>query len=179
VLSAAEKRRLPTGEPRTDNAIDTIVAAPPRGRYWIPALFGFVLVALTAVKLTGLRFILFPPLVVIAFEMLGHPLECPWTRRPWLLPIACFLTAAGGLLCLKLMAFGPATAACSMGLGIVVLRGLKIHVPPALAVGLLPMVMHDPGPAYPFSVLIGTTAITLWFLAYRRWSAADSRLGIC
>lgn len=174
LISIVQKRRLPPGEPVTDNTIDVIIASPPAARHWIPALFAFVLVAFTAVKLTGLRFILFPPLVVIAFEMLGHPVECPWTRRPWLLPIACFLTAAGGLICFKLMGFGPAAAACSMTWGILVLHFVKIHVPPALAVGLLPMVMHAPGPAYPFSVLIGTTAITLWFLAYRRWALADS-----
>jgi hypothetical protein len=61
-----------------------------------------------------------------------------------------------------------------MGWGVLVLRVVKIHVPPALAVGLLPMVMRAPGLAYPLSVLIGTTAITVWFLAYRRWALADS-----
>ncbi|HUN57925.1 MAG TPA: hypothetical protein VMU41_07400 [Candidatus Binataceae bacterium] len=175
VLSTVQKSRLPPGEPVTDNRIDAIVASPPAARHWIPALFGFVLVAMTAVKLTGLRFILFPPLVVIAFEMLGHPVECPWTHRPWMLPMACFLTAAGGLICFKLMGFGPATAACSMGWGVLVLHFLKIHVPPALAVGLLPLVMTAPGPSYPFSVLIGTTVITIWFLAYRRWALAENR----
>jgi hypothetical protein len=174
LISIVQKRRLPAGEPVTDNKVDAIIASPPAARHWIPALFAFVLVAMTAVKLTGLRFILFPPLVVIAFEMLGHPVECPWTRRPWLLPIACFLPAAGGLICFKLMGFGPAAAACSMAWGVLVLHFLKIHVPPALAVGLLPMVMREPGPAYPFSVLIGTTVITIWFLAYRRWALADS-----
>jgi hypothetical protein len=174
LLSTVQKRWLPPGQPVMDNRIDLVVASLPAARHWIPALFGFVLVALTAVELTGLRFILFPPLVVIAYEMIGHPVECPWTRRPWLLPIACFLTAAGGLICFKLMGFGPSAAACSMGWGVLVLHVLKIHVPPALAVGLLPMVMNAPGPAYPFSVLMGTTVITIWFLAYRRWALAES-----
>jgi hypothetical protein len=49
-----------------------------------------------------------------------------------------------------------------------VLRVCKIHVPPALAVGLLPLVMNHPGIMYPFSVALGTTSITAWFLIYRR-----------
>src|SRR4029077_9991539 len=35
-------------------------------------LLAFVAFALVAVKLTGMRFILFPPLVVILYEMLSH-----------------------------------------------------------------------------------------------------------
>jgi hypothetical protein len=150
-----------------ENRIDAIIATPPAAGYWVIALFGFVIVMLTLVKLTGLRFILFPPLVVIAYEMLGHPAHCPWARRPWMLPIACFLTAAGGLVSYKLLGFGPAAAACAMAWGIGVLRVCDIHVPPALAVGLLPLVMNHPGPMYPFSVALGTASITLWFLSYR------------
>jgi hypothetical protein len=152
-----------------DNRIDAVIATPPAGRYWSLALFGFVLVMLTLVRLTGLRFILFPPLVVIAYEMLGHPAHCPWARRPWMLPIVCFLTAAGGLICFRLFGFGPLTAACAMGWGIIILRACDIHVPPALAVGLLPLVMNHPGAMYPFSVALGTTSITVWFMGYRRF----------
>jgi HPP family len=156
----------PTPEPRGTNAIDAVIATLPTGRYWAAALFAFVIIALTCVKLTGLRFILFPPLVVIAFEMLGHPAECPWARRPWMLPLVCFLTAMGGLVAFKLFGFGPLTAATAMAWGILVLRVTNMHVPPALAVALLPLVMNQPGFAYPFSVAFGTTAITVWFLAY-------------
>jgi hypothetical protein len=157
-----------------ENRIDAIIATPPAVRHWAPALFGFVLIMMTLVKLTGLRFILFPPLVVIAFEMLGHPDYCPWVRRMWMLPVVCFLTAAGGIFFFKLFGFGPVTAAFATSWGIVVLRVCDIHVPPALAVGLLPLVMNHPGPTYPFSVALGTTSITFWFMGYRRFLGADS-----
>jgi hypothetical protein len=146
--------------------IDEAVERLPLGRYWLIALIGFVAAATFFVKLTGLRFILFPPLVVIGFEMFGHPTICPWARKPLVLPAACFVTAAGGLLFWKLLGSGAVSAACSMAWGITALRLFDLHVPPALAVALLPQVMASPTIAYPFSVGAGTLMMSFWFLLY-------------
>jgi len=148
--------------------------------FWLAALMIFVTLAVFCVELSGhpaiqmllgnsreLRFILFPPLVVIGFEMLGHTAICPWARRPLLLPAACFVTAAGGLLFWNLLGDGAAAAAFSMAWGIAVLRLFDLHVPPALAVALLPQVMASPTIAYPLSVGTGTLLMTFWFLLYR------------
>jgi hypothetical protein len=148
--------------------LDDAIERPPAGYYWVLALLAFVAMAVSIVKLTGMRFVLFPPLVVIGFEMLGHTDICPWAKRPWPLPLACFLTAAGGLLFWQLLGVGPLTAGLSMGWGILVLRVFDLHVPPALAVALLPLVMDSPTIAYPFAVGIGTLLMTLWFLLYQR-----------
>ena len=156
-------------------AVDDTIEQTPVGSYWLIALMLFVAVAVLLVKLTGLRFVLFPPLVVIGFEMFGHTAICPWARRPLLLPVACFLTAAGGLLFWNLLGAGPAAAACSMACGMVILRVFDLHVPPALAVALLPFVMHSPTIAYPFSVGIGTLMMTLWFLFYQSFSGRFER----
>jgi hypothetical protein len=139
----------------------------PHNYGWLVPLIGFVAVATFCVKLTGLRFILFPPLVVIGFEMFGHTALCPWAQRPLWLPLACFLTAAGGLFFWQMFGVGPLAAGCGMAWGILVLRLLDLHVPPALAVALLPLVMDHPTIAYPFSVGIGTLMMTLWFLFYQ------------
>jgi HPP family protein len=147
--------------------VDEAIEQAPAGSYWLLALMLFVAAAVFFVKLTGLRFVLFPPLVVIGFEMFGHTAICPWAQRPMFLPAACFLTALGGLLFWNLLGAGPTAAACSMACGIVVLRLFDLHVPPALAVALLPLVMNSPTIAYPLSVGIGTLLITLWFLLYR------------
>jgi hypothetical protein len=101
--------------------------------------------------------------------MFGHTAICPWAKRPLLLPVACFLTAAGGLLFRRLLGDGPVGAACAMGWGILVLRLMDLHVPPALALALLPFVMTSPTGAYPLSVGIGTVLMTLWFLMYQRF----------
>ena len=97
------------------------------------------------------------------------PIRQPWASRPWLLPIACLLTAAVGLMFWNLLGVGPAAVACSMAGGVVVLRLFDLHVPPALAVALLPFVMNSPTIAYPFSVGIGTLLMTLWFLFYKSY----------
>lgn len=152
----------------TEDAVDDAIERAPTHYYWLPALIAFVAVAALVVDLTGLRFILFPPLVVIGFEMLGHTAICPWAKRPLVLPIACFLTAAGGLLCWQMFGVSPLAAASSMGLGIVVLRVFDLHIPPALAIALLPLVMDSPTIAYPVSVGAGTVLLTLWFIACQR-----------
>ena len=154
-------------ERASEDIADDEVERLPAGHYWLAALMLFVVIGVAAAKWTGLRFILFPPLVVIGFEMFGHTAICPWAKRPLLLPAACFLTAAGGLLFWRLLGDGPSAAACAMGWGILVLRLFDLHVPPALAVALLPFVMTSPSVAYPLSVGIGTLLMTLWFLLYQ------------
>ncbi len=163
-LSAAQNWLEPVSP---TEVVDEAVEQIPAGSYWLPALMAFVAAAVFFVKLTGLRFILFPPLVVIGFEMFGHTAICPWAKKPMFLPAVCFVTAAGGLLFWKLLGVGPATAVCSMAWGIVALRLFDLHVPPALAVALLPLVMNSPTIAYPVSVGIGTLLMTLWFLLYQ------------
>src|SRR5262249_13053595 len=150
---------------------DLLESPPPNSRDLLP-LIAFVAAATATVELTNLRFILFPPLVVIGFEMFGHPEICPWAARLLVLPVACFLTAVAGLVLFKFVGANPLTAALAMAAGIAVLRVLDLHVPPALAVALLPMVMDHPSYAYPFSVGIGTLSMTLWF---RGWKALAPR----
>jgi hypothetical protein len=152
------------------DVVDEEIEQTPAGSYWLIALMLFVAMAVLVVKLTGLRFVLFPPLVVIGFEMFGHTAICPWAKRPMFLPAACFLTAAGGLLFWNLLGVGPVAAGCSMACGMVVLRLFDLHVPPSLAVALLPFVMDSPTIAYPISVGIGTLLMTLWFLLYQSFS---------
>jgi hypothetical protein len=121
------------------------------------------------VKLTGMRFILFPPLVVILYEMLSHREHCPWVGRPIALPVACFVSALGGYFFFAHLASAPIVAMLSMAWGIAVLRTLDLHMPPVLAVALLPLVMAHPTIAYPISVGIGTTLASVWFELLCRW----------
>jgi hypothetical protein len=151
-----------------NDIIDDLIETTPSGYAWLVVLMAFVAVAVFFVKLTGLRFVLFPPLVVIGFEMLGHTAICPWADKPLRLPVACFLTALGGFVSWHFLGVTPLAAAVSMAWGIATLRVCDLHVPPALAVALLPLVMDKPTIAYPFAVGIGTTLLSLWFLAYQR-----------
>jgi hypothetical protein len=67
-----------------------VSADAPPGLTWVIAYFAFLTLAVAMVRLTGLRFILFPPLAVIGFEMFSHAESCAWANRPFRLPIACF-----------------------------------------------------------------------------------------
>lgn len=139
----------------------------PNGGYACLALGVFLVLAVCCVKLTGLRFLLFPPLAVLGFEMFSHPRTCAWGRRPLLMPLACFLTAGGGYLFWRLGGLHPLTAAASMAWGFLVLYILKLHVPPAMAVALIPMIMTRPTAAFPVAVALGTVLLTICYLLYR------------
>jgi hypothetical protein len=135
----------------------------PHDRFWVVTLLAFVLLLGIPAQRTGLRFILFPPLIVMAYELFGHPEIPGWMERPSLFPVTCILTATGGVVALHLCRSSVVgvmlTVLCSIG----ILRAFKVHMPPALAVGLLPFVMASPNMRYPLSVGIGTAALTLCF----------------
>jgi len=179
-ISIPWRRYSEAHDPGGDEPADSISAPapePPASSAGIsrvlPAalwpLLAFVAFAVIVVKLTGLRFILFPPLVVILYEMLSHRERCPWVARPIGLPIACFLTAAGGYFFRAHIALDPLAAMLSMAWGIGVLRLFDIHIPPALAVALLPMVMDRVTVEYPVAVGVGTTMASVWFKVFERW----------
>jgi hypothetical protein len=119
-------------------------------------------------QLTGWRFLLFPPLVVIGFEMFAHPVACPWAGRPLMLPVACTLSALTGLLVVQTLGAGPLAAIGSIAVAVLVLGVLDLHVPPALAVGLLPMVIAQPDHRFPVAVALGALMLTTSFLFWRR-----------
>jgi HPP family len=163
-------RRKYQGAAEVSNTdLDDVLETPAAGKKWILPYFLFLTAMASCAAASGLRFILFPPLIVIAYEMFTHPTTCRWAGKPLALPVACFLTSAVGLLAVTLLRSEGIAAGCSMVFGIVVLRLLKIHMPPALAVGLLPLIIDEPSIRYPVSVGIGTGALTLAFLIYRRW----------
>ena len=148
--------------------IDEVLESTPRGRYWAVALLAFVALTGLVAQFSGLRFILFPPLITIAYEMFGHPETCPWLKSPWGFPACCFLTALGGLISFRVFGLGALGAGCAMAAGVLMLRVFDVHMPPALAVALLPFAMASPDMKYPASVGIGTLALTGFFLIYQR-----------
>lgn len=151
---------LPGGRP-------TRVPELPHAAYAYLALGVFLVLAVWCVQLTGLRFLLFPPLAVLGFEMFSRPRTCAWSGRPLLMPLACFLTAGGGFLFWKFGGLHPLTAAASMAWSFLVLYVLDLHVPPAMAVALIPLIMARPTAAFPIAVALGTLLLTICFLLYR------------
>ncbi|KAA8964282.1 MAG: hypothetical protein F6Q13_10170 [Mycobacterium sp.] len=157
--------------------LDDHLEAPPTGVRGIAPFFLFVTVMASSAMLSGFRLILVPPLIVMGYEMFAHPASCAWTGKPLSLPVACLLTSTGGWLAVSQFGKGAIAAGCAMVVGIVVLRALKLHLPPALSIGLLPLVIDSPDIGYPISVSIGAAALTVAFLLYRRWIIGRCRAG--
>ena len=134
---------------------------------WLPFFSAFLVVAAVCAILTGMRFLLFPPLVVIAYEMFAHSEDCPWAQRPLLVPLICGLTATAALLIIGWLGAGAMAAALSALCGTVVLRVFRLHFPPAIAVALLPFVMKQPDFRYPVAVMMGTAILCAAFLLWR------------
>ena len=170
-------RHLPRASASPRERVDDQMEAAPRRWQWAPALFVFVAVDALLAERTGLRMLLFPPLVVIAFEMFSHPTICPWARRPLRLPIACGLTAVIGWLVVRYLGPGVAPTMVSLALAIGVLRLLDLHVPPALAVALIPQVMRAPDWRYPASVTAGAALLVAVFFLGRPYLSACAGAG--
>ncbi len=152
---------------RHSQVLDTLEAAP-QNRFWLVALIGLVLVVGGAAQFTGMRFLLFPPLIVMGYELFGHPEVPGWMKRPALLPFVCLITAGTGLIAEHLLhprsVAVMITVLCSVG----VLRLFELHMPPALAIGILPFVIESPDYRYPLSVFLGTVVLTLSHLGLKR-----------
>jgi hypothetical protein len=146
---------LSTSEVTHSQLVDALEARP-HDPMWVITLLGFVLVLASAAELTGLRFLLFPPLIVMAYEIFGHPEVPGWMARPLLFPVVCFLTASVGLFACLAFGAGFVGVVLAMIFSIGILRVFKVHMPPALAVGILPFVITAPNFWYPVSVTIGT-----------------------
>lgn len=148
-------------------ATDNSKLALSSDRSWLAMLFGFVTLAMVAVNLSGQKLVLFPPLVVIAYEMFVHTASCPWSRSLWKLPLTCTATAMIGVACVNTIGAGVVSTILSLTLGIATLRLIKLHVPPALAVGLIPQIMDSPEWSFPVAVAIGTALLVAYFCGYR------------
>lgn len=136
---------------------------------WFPAfLITFIIIALLS-QVTGIRFLLYPPLVVIGYELFSNPNHCPWLKRLWVIPLACVLSAAIGVTVVSWAGITISATVIVMALCITLLKFLKLHAPPILAIGLLPMIISSPSFTFVAAVFIGTTILTLSFLLSQRF----------
>ncbi len=179
--SVIYRRLLPSRTASTDSsdedAIDDELERTPQRYTWVPVFAGVLLLTYALASVTGLRLILFPPLVVIAFEMFAHANVCPWAQRPLTLPLACTITAAAGIAALAWFGAGPLSVVLSLLAGVMTLRALRLHMPPALAIGLLPQVIPHVTWHFPLAVAVGTLTLTGAFVFARPMLTGQSSLG--
>jgi hypothetical protein len=149
----------------------------PSAQYaWVPFFLAFLGVAYLLVDLSGWRFIMFPPLVVIAFEMFAHHNVCPWTEKPFRLVIACMLTATAGFAAVAIIGTGPLAAILVVAVSVAVVRAATLHLPPAVAIGLLPFVIPHPDYRFPLAVGAGTLTLLALFMPWRVWARSAGNL---
>lgn len=157
---------MPKRESMADR-IDDMVEQPPRQYSWLPFFVVFLLADIYLAKLTGLRFIIFPPLIVIAFEMFAHSDVCPWAPKPVRLVLACMLTASVGVSVIVALGNNPLAVMIVIALSMSIIRTFGLHAPPAVAVGLLPFVIEHPDFWFPLAVGVGTSLLAGTFIIYR------------
>jgi hypothetical protein len=151
-----------------DNRIVEARQSIPQHRYTSIVLMLFVIVLGSIAQITGLRFLLFPPMIVMAYEVIGHPVVPDWMKRPKLFPLVCLLTASIGLLAHEWIHLTVPAVMVTTLCSVVLLRLFEVHMPPALAVGMLPFVIRRPDYRYPISVFFGTIALILFCFGYSR-----------
>ncbi len=140
----------------------------PHDRFWVVHVTVFLFLVALAGEWTGVRFLLFPPLAVMAYEALAHPELPGWVKRPVLFPIPCFLTAAAGMIALRYVGNNALSVGLTLAVSMVVLRLFQVKMPPALAVCLLPFVVPTSDRWLPVAVAGGAAALSAWFMARER-----------
>ena len=166
-VNATAKPRQPMVEPAGEwaRASATERQHPWRWILWMVVFLGLGILLVAA---TGSRLVLYPPLVVMAYDMFATPEECAWINRPVAMVLACLGTASAGLLLVQAFGVTPwaggiAILACLAWLGT-----LGLFMPPAIGAGLLPFVIHAPNWSYPLAVALGTTLLAVLSQCARR-----------
>jgi hypothetical protein len=153
-----------SNQPLSSRGVADKLHSASTDRLWVTHLIVLVTILAITSQYTGLRMVLFPPIVVMAYEIFGHPELPRWAERSLLFPIACVLSAGMGIFTLRVIGEHAWSVIAVLAVSIVLLRLFRIHMPPALAVGLIPFIMPSPNYWYPAAVAIGAGTLTLWSL---------------
>lgn len=166
--SAGSSDQAPTVLARLEGAFSLTPSVPVRR--WGVALAVFLALGLVMVKVWDSPLVLFPPLLVIAYDMLALPQHSPWLGRGG--AMMAVGTAAAWVGYGLVAAFGvvPWAAGAVVLATLALLRLARLTCPPCLGLALLPFVITHPTAAYPWQALTGmavlvgvVTATEAWF----------------
>jgi hypothetical protein len=165
LLVALRARLLPPppGVAAAQAAAPAPAAAAADGalRRWVPAMAVFLLGGYGLVLLLGSRLVLYPPLLVIAYEMLAQRHHCPWQGRYAAVLLVTAGAALAGLLLVRSLGVVPLAVAAAVLITAVLLHLARLRCPPAFGLALLPFVIPSPPPTYPLLTLAGTAWLLL------------------
>ncbi|KRH79102.1 HPP family protein [Ferrovum sp. JA12] len=129
----------------------------------------FVLLMQVMVYFSGLKFILFPPLVVVSYEILTKPAHCPWAKQLIQLLFLTLAMVAVGLVSLHILGNHSPAILLTMVTGIVICRMVNMYLPPAMAIGLLPFVAPHPDSQLLISTAIGISIFIAYYFLYNHF----------
>lgn len=119
----------------------------------------FIIVLALAAMFSGWRLVLFPPLAVLAFDRMVLGANHLWRGRIPVLLLAGGLNASAAALLLNLLGNTPLTVAAGVAAGILLLRLLRFHAAPVLAIGLLPFVTGQGDGRAVGAIMLGLLAL--------------------
>ena len=128
---------------------------------WLLPLAVFLLGALVMVQLLGSHLVLYPPLLVIAWEMLANADECPWQGRSLAVLVVTAGAAVAGTVLVLALGVSPLAAFLAVLVTALLLRLARLRCAPAFGLALLPFVIPAPTLAYPLLTLAGTAWLLL------------------
>jgi len=130
-------------------------------RTWLPPLVIFLAGGLVLVQLTGSHLVLYPPLMVIAYEMLAQPEHCPWHGRVGAVLAVTGGAALAGLLLVQTLGVVPLACLLAVLATALLLHFARLKCPPAYGLALLPFVIPTPPQTYALLTLAGTAWLLL------------------
>jgi hypothetical protein len=130
-------------------------------RTWLPPLVIFLAGGLMLVEVLGSHLVLYPPLMVIAYEMLAQPEHCPWHGRVGAVLTVTGGAAVAGLLLVQTLGVAPLACLLAVLATALLLHLTRLKCPPAYGLALLPFVIPAPPQAYPLLTLAGTAWLLL------------------
>ncbi len=159
---------LGLGAQSQENALEDALERLPHSRIGLVHMGVFVVVLAWLGQSTGHALILFPPLVVMSYEALGHPEVPGWLRHPSLFPLVCVLAALVGIGTIRLLGPGVSGVTLTLALSMLMLHFSRLHMPPVLAIGLIPYILPHPDFWYPLAVALGTGTLMFWYVLRMR-----------
>ena len=118
----------------------------------------FVSAASLLAQITGIALLLFPELAALSFDIFRRP-HGAWAKAPVLLVLTPFLTGIMGTVVARNLQFGPLSVLIIVFTAIFIVRAIRSPIVPAVAAGLLPLIMGEMSWWYAPSLLIGTSIL--------------------